>query len=206
MIKTLRLSAAALCISVLAGCAAPAATDKAATERTAGQWEQQMTEVKAFDSWTLTGKVGLRTPEETNSANLDWLQTPYYYRLLVTGPLGAGRSTLEGREGRFSLTNSEGRFEAETPEALMEQRLGWSLPVSQLTTWVRGLPVEGQPHTSTEDNLGFPATLSQDGWKIDYRGWMNVDGVWLPNRMVMTYGDIRATLVVNQWQAGEGGE
>lgn len=202
MTSSLRLSLGALCMAALAGCATPGTTTSPqSTERSDGQWQEQLEEVKGFTSWNLIGKVGLRTPQDSTSANLDWRQTPWQYRLLVTGPIGAGRSTLEGREGRVSLTNSEGRFEADSPEELMEQQLGWSLPVSNLTDWVRGLPAEGQPHESTEDSLGFPDTLSQDGWEIDYRSWHNVDGVWLPNRLVMTYDDLRATLVVNQWEA-----
>lgn len=204
MTSSLRLSLGALCLAALAGCATPGSTtSQQSTERSDGQWQEQLDEVKGFTSWNLIGKVGLRTPQDSTSANLDWRQTPWQYRLLVTGPIGAGRSTLEGRDGRVSLTNSEGRFEADSPEELMEQQLGWSLPVSNLTDWVRGLPAEGQPHESTEDSLGFPDTLSQDGWEIDYRSWHNVDGVWLPSRLVMTYDDLRATLVVNQWEALE---
>ena len=82
----------------------------------------------------------------------------------------------------------------------MEQRLGWSLPVSSLTDWVRGLPADDSDFEMTDDELGFPASLEQDGWEIDYRGWKDVNGTWLPNRLVMTYDDLRATLVVNQWQ------
>lgn len=202
MTSTLRLSIGALCLAVLAGCATPGTTTTPqSTERSTGQWQEQLNEVEEFSSWSLIGKVGLRTPEDSTSANLDWRQTPYQYRLLVTGPMGAGRSTLEGRAGRVSLTTSEGRFEADSPEALMEQELGWSLPVSSLSDWVRGLPAEGEPHESSEDSLGFPATLSQAGWEIEYRSWQNVDGVWLPQKLVMNYDDLRATLVVNQWQA-----
>ena len=200
MMSWFRLTAAALGLGLLAGCATSQSVTEPRQERQAGDWEAQTEQVEAFTSWNLTGKVGLRTPQESTSANLDWRQTPYHYRLLVTGPMGAGRSTLEGRDGRVSLTTSEGRFEADSPEALMEQRLGWSLPVSSLTDWVRGLPANDSDFEMTDDELGFPASLEQDGWEIDYRGWKDVNGTWLPNRLVMTYDDLRATLVVNQWQ------
>lgn len=200
MMSCFRLTAAALGLGLLAGCATSQSVTEPRQERQAGDWEAQTEQVEAFTSWNLTGKVGLRTPQESTSANLDWRQTPYHYRLLVTGPMGAGRSTLEGRDGRVSLTTSEGRFEADSPEALMEQRLGWSLPVSSLTDWVRGLPADDSDFEIADDELGFPASLEQDGWEIDYRGWKDVNGTWLPNRLVMTYDDLRATLVVNQWQ------
>jgi outer membrane lipoprotein LolB len=188
-------------MAALAGCASQAPVDESG--RQAGQWERQQAEVEAFDSWTLVGKAGLRTPQENTSANLDWNQTPYYFRMLISGPFGGGRSVLEGREGRFSLTTSEGRFEAETPEALMEEQLGWSLPVRAMPDWVRGLPGDHASYQLETDELGFPSFLQQDGWDIDYRDWEQTEGMWLPRRLVMNYGDVRITLVVNQWQATE---
>tara|TARA_B100000929_G_scaffold269354_1_gene238851 strand:- start:666 stop:1232 length:567 start_codon:yes stop_codon:yes gene_type:complete len=188
-------------MAALAGCASQAPVDESG--RQAGQWERQQAEVEAFDSWTLVGKAGLRTPQENTSANLDWNQTPYYFRMLISGPFGGGRSVLEGREGRFSLTTSEGRFEAETPEALMEEQLGWSLPVRAMPDWVRGLPGDHASYQLETDELGFPSFLQQDGWDIDYRDWEQAEGMWLPRRLVMNYGDVRITLVVNQWQATE---
>lgn len=197
--RSTRLILAGIALLTLAGCATQAPVDDGG--RQAGQWERQQADVEAFDTWTLVGKAGLRTPQENTSANLDWNQHPHYFRMLISGPFGGGRSVLEGREGRFSLTTSDGRFEAETPEALMEEQLGWSLPVRAMPDWVRGLPGEHASYQLESDELGFPNHLQQDGWEIDYRDWEQVEGMWLPRRLVMNYGDLRITLVVNQWQS-----
>lgn len=194
-----RLWLTSMVLLALAGCASQAPIDESG--RQAGQWERQQADVEAFDTWTMVGKAGLRTPEENTSANLDWNQHPHYFRMLISGPFGGGRSVLEGREGRFSLTTSDGRFEAETPEALMEEQLGWSLPVRAMPDWVRGLPGDHESYQLETDELGFPNFLQQDGWEINYRDWEQVEGMWLPRRLVMNYGDVRITLVVNQWQS-----
>lgn len=198
MTPLLRLLIPLLALALLAGCAGRAPAPEGA--RAAGQWQAQTERLTELDTWVLVGKVGLRTPEESTSANLDWSQHPHYYRLLISGPFGSGRSTLEGREGRFSLTTGEGRFEAETPEALMEQQLGWSLPVSALSDWIRGLPAEDSAHRLEKDEMGFPLRLEQDGWEIEYRAWERVAELWLPRRLVMTYDDLRVTLVVTDWR------
>ncbi|PMR78825.1 lipoprotein localization factor LolB [Billgrantia endophytica] len=187
-----------LILTLLAGCAGRMPAPDG--DREAGQWEAQQERLEKLNTWMLAGKAGLRTPDESTSANLDWSQHPHYYRLLISGPFGSGRSTLEGREGRFSLTTSEGRFEAETPEALMQRQLGWSLPVSSLSDWVRGLPAEHSQYRLDNDELGFPRHLAQDGWQIEYRDWVLVESLWLPRRMMMEYDDLRVTLVVTDWR------
>ncbi|WP_043526917.1 lipoprotein insertase outer membrane protein LolB [Litchfieldella xinjiangensis] len=197
-----RLIPALLVTLLMTGCATRSLDATIPGERPT--WKSQVKDIEALQRWTLAGKVGLRTPEESTSANLDWAQYPRYYRLLISGPFGSGRNLMEGRPGRVSLTTSEGRFEAETPEALMEQQLGWSLPISALDHWVRGLPAPGSEYTRNTDESGYPLYLEQAGWEIDYRDWVETQkGLWLPRRLVMTYGDLRATLVVNQWRLGE---
>ncbi|MCW4152434.1 MULTISPECIES: lipoprotein insertase outer membrane protein LolB [Halomonadaceae] len=184
---------------LLAGCATQVPQDEGS--RQAGDWDAQEDRVNDFDTWTLVGKAGLRTPDENTSANLDWNQHPHYFRMLISGPFGGGRNVLEGREGRFTLSNSEGRFEAETPEALMEEQLGWALPVSAMPDWVRGLPGGNDNYQMETDEFGFPSHLVQAGWEIDYRDWERFEGMWLPRRLVMNYDDIRITLVVNEWRS-----
>ncbi|WP_441316778.1 lipoprotein insertase outer membrane protein LolB [Halomonas sp. hl-4] len=183
---------------LLAGCATQAPQDESG--RQAGDWEAQEAEVEALDTWTLVGKAGLRTPDENTSANLDWNQHPHYFRMLISGPFGGGRTVLEGSEGRFSLSNGDGQFEAETPEALMEEQLGWSLPVRAMPDWTRGLPGDDDNYQLETDEFGFPSHLEQDGWEIDYREWEQYNGLWLPRRLVMNYDDIRITLIVNEWR------
>lgn len=192
-----RLLAPLLMLALLAGCATRPPVAEAPAER--GPWRDQAAAVEALNAWELIARVGLRTPDEATSANLDWRQTPYHYRLLLSGPFGSGRSTLEGREGRVSLTTPEGRFEAESPEALLQEQLGWSLPVSALDHWIRGLPAAGR-HELERDARGYPRRLRQAGWEIDYRDWTWANGLWLPRRLVMTHDLLRVILVINEWR------
>lgn len=194
----IRCFSAGLVLALLAGCATPGATP--GREPAADQWEAQQARLEALDTWVLIGKAGLRTSQESTSANLDWSQHPHYYRMLISGPFGSGRNLLEGREGRFTLSNAEGRFVAETPEALMQEQLGWSLPVSSLADWIRGLPAEHSDYRLDQDEQGFPSRLEQDGWQIDYRDWVQAESLWLPRRLVMEYDDLRVTLVVTEWR------
>ncbi|GHA91545.1 lipoprotein insertase outer membrane protein LolB [Modicisalibacter luteus] len=196
-----RFTALLFCLALLSGCASQTPTPDVPRNQVA--WSEQRDRVEALDAWRLAGKVGLRTPQDAVSANLDWMQTGFDYRILISGPFGAGRSVLESSAQGVTLTTSDGRFEAETAEQLMEDQLGWALPVSALDRWVRGLPAYILPHQTTTDDQGFPTQLRQAGWTINYRDWTwepeLSGGLWLPRRLVMTIDDFRATLVVNEW-------
>ncbi|WP_192036547.1 lipoprotein insertase outer membrane protein LolB [Halomonas sp. YLGW01] len=187
-----------IALALLAGCAARAPAPTGSAER--GPWQDQVDRLEALSSWTLAGKVGLRTPDENTSANLDWRQRPHYYRLLISGPFGAGRTTLEGTAQEVTLTNGEGRLSANSAEALLEQALGWSLPVSSLDHWIRGLPAPEGNVEREVDALGYPTRLIQSGWTIDYGGWMPAGDLWLPRRLDMQRPGIEATLLITIWQ------
>ena len=116
-----------IALALLAGCATRGPVTSDSAER--GPWQDQVARVQALTSWTLAGKVGLKTAEESTSANLDWRHTPNYYRLLISGPFGAGRSTLEGTAEKVTLTTGEGHVSAASAEALLDQQLGCSLPL-----------------------------------------------------------------------------
>lgn len=191
-------------MTLLVGCATSTYTEAPSEDRRMGDWEAQKTRLEALESWQASGKVGIRTPEQSESANLDWTQSSERYRLSVSGPWGAARNTLEGGPDGVTLANGDGTFEASTPEALMQQQLGWSLPVSSLDDWVRGRPDPDRTFDIRHDERGFPAMLEQNGWQIEYRDWSLADGLWLPRRMVMTYEDIRTTLIIHRWQPGQG--
>ncbi len=51
------------------------------------------------------------------------------------------------------------------PDALVEQLLGWRLPVSGLTDWIEGRPAAGRP-ARTEGEPGRLSLIEQDGWLI----------------------------------------
>ncbi|WP_106478446.1 lipoprotein insertase outer membrane protein LolB [Phytohalomonas tamaricis] len=186
-----------LLLLFISGCATQAPIPDVA--RHIGDWKSQSAQTKSLDTWTIAGKVGVRTPHDSRSANLDWIQQPTQYRMMISGPFGVGRNTLEGTINNVTLANGDGTFTADTPEQLMEEQLGWSLPISSLDYWVRGIADPSEYSEFTYDNEGFPAELRQAGWTIRYLDWSYADGLWLPRRLKMNYGDLTATLVVNEW-------
>ena len=119
----------------------------------------------------------------------------------LSGPLGRGAARLTGREGAVTLeVAGQGRYQAESPEALLEQQLGWRLPVSHLLWWVRGLPAPDSKSRLTLDGDSHLARLEQDGWNVEYSSYAQQDGYWLPERLKLHGQDLDVTLVIKSWQ------
>ena len=195
-------SALTALLALLSGCALSPPTPP--QERPCGLWEVQAPKVAALHHWTIAGKVNLKTPQQNDTASFDWQQHDISaYRMMISGPFGIGRNTLSQRGADVTLTNGDGTFHAASPEGLMEQRLGWSLPISSLYYWARALPAPDQGHRLTRDQCGFPASLDQEGWHIDYSQWTYADGYWLPGRLKMRYGELNTTLVLKEWHPNQ---
>ena len=188
-------------IAVLAGCAGFGAPVFSEGHGSPALWSAHKQQLTRLDGWQISGKVGIRAPKESGSATLFWLQRQDYYDIRLSGPLGRGAARLTGRPGSVLLeVANQGRYEAPTPEALFGLQLGWSLPVSHLVWWVRGLPAPGSKSRVTLNGDSRLANLEQDGWKIEYLSYVEQNGFWLPERVKLHGPDLDVTLVVKDWQ------
>ena len=188
-------------IAVLAGCAGFGARESVEGHGSPARWSAHKQQLTRLDGWQINGKVGIRAPKDSGSATLFWLQRQDYYDIRLSGPLGRGAARLTGRPGSVLLeVANQGRYEAPTPEALLGEQLGWSLPVSHLVWWVRGLPAPGSKSRVTLNGDSRLANLEQDGWKIEYLSYVEQNGFWLPERVKLHGPDLDVTLVVKDWQ------
>lgn len=170
-------------------------------------WPSHEARVQKMSQWQITGKLGVRIPGENGSANLRWQNNKRHYSLDLSGPFGQGRLLISGKPGRVTLQQpGEAPLTADSAETLIYQTTGWTLPVIQLAYWVRGVPAPHQPVVRMEQNeAGLLTQLEQAGWLIQYQNYQSVpttgtSSLPLPGRVTATYGDIRLTLIIRQWQ------
>ena len=188
-------------IALLAGCAGFGARESVEGRGNSAQWREHKLQLSSLDGWQISGKVGIRAPKDSGSGTLFWLQRQDYYDIRLSGPLGRGAARLTGRPGKVSLeVANQGRYEARTPEALLEEQLGWKLPVSHLVWWVRGLPAPDSKSRLNLDANSRLANLEQDGWKVEYLSYAQKSGFWLPERIKLHGRDLDVTLVIKDWQ------
>lgn len=194
-------------IALLAGCAGFGARESVQGQGNQAQWREHKEQLSSLDGWQIDGKIGIRAPKDSGSGTLFWLQRQDYYDIRLSGPLGRGAARLTGRPGQVSLeVANQGRYEAPTPEALLEQQLGWNLPVSHLNWWIRGLPAPDSKSRLNLDANSRLSSLEQDDWQIQYLSYTQQNGYWLPERIKLHGSNLDVTLVIKQWQPRQLGQ
>ncbi len=177
----------------LAGCAALPPTERAG-------WQQHQRQLASLDKWTASGKVAVRSGEESGSASLTWLQLGVHSHVQLSGPMGfqATRIHSDGERLHVSQGEQETTVDLRSPDAL-RQLTGWDLPVRSLSWWLRGLPA---PHSQARETVTdqLLRELRQDGWTIRYGGYSSYDGYTLPTRLDLEREDSRARVILRHWE------
>ena len=195
------------CLALLSGCAGLTSHETLSGQGNPAQWQAHKAQASQLNGWQISGKVGIRSPRESGSATLFWLQRQDYFDIRLAGPMGRGAARLTGRPGAVSLdAANQGQFQAESAETLLQQQLGWSLPVAHLFWWIRGLPAEDSKSRLTLDSESRLAKLEQDDWQVEYLSYVEQNGYWLPERMKLHGANLDITLVIKDWQPRQLGQ
>ena len=164
------------------------------------QWQAHKQQLTQLDGWEINGKIASARPR-TPVRHAVLAAAPGLLRHPPVWPIGPRGSASDRTPGRCQLeVANQGRYQATTPEELLEQQLGWKLPVSHLSWWVRGLPAPRQQEPLTLDGNSRLAGLAQDGWTVEYLSYAEQNGYWLPERIKLHGQDLDVTLVVKDWQ------
>ena len=147
--------------------------------------------------WQADGVLGYREGERGFSAGYIWQNQPESYHIQLIGPLGAWRAHLSGDPHQTVLAMSNGqRFRASNPETLMQENLGWSVPVENLRYWFLGLPNPYLKGLVSRRNDGEVTAIQQAGWVIEYLSYQNTH----PSRILLTQGNKKITVVVEHFK------
>ena len=188
-----------LCM-LLAGCAAPRVkTVVPDSAMLAGQAAREH-ELAAKPDWQLAGRLGVSTGKDSGSGSLQWKQDGEAFRFSVHAPVTGKTWVLTGDPRHAVLEGLRDRpVEGDDAATLLERELGWHVPVAELSAWVRGARSRGEAKVEFRED-GLPATIVQDGWKIEYPDYDTTRTPPLPRKVFASRGDYRVRLAVSEWQ------
>jgi len=154
------------------------------------------------EGFVVSGRLALRNGEEGFSSNFIWEHAAEDFVIELWGPLGQGRSRLEGRNGEITLHTADGSVHHEaSTETAVRRWLGIDVPVTALTFWIKGerAPDTPAPHLA-RDAAGDLIELEQLTWVLEFSKWTErPDGRRLPGRIVATKDAVKVTLLPKEW-------
>lgn len=183
---------------LLAACAAPA--PRVSDAEAQQLWELRLKALQALETWALSGRIGIQSPDRGWNATVHWRQYPAMYDLRVIAPLGGGTLQLRGDASGVTAQTSKGEvYTAADAETLLREQAGVALPVKSLRYWALGRPDPGEEAEQSLDGHGRLTRLRQDGWEITYVSYRSIGDLELPDKIVLENGQIQVRLVVDRW-------
>lgn len=150
----------------------------------------------------IVGRVAVNFEGRAFSSNVRWQHAAGGGEVWLLTPLGQAVAHIASDASGAILTASDKQqYRAENVEALTRQALGWELPLSRLSWWVRGEPVPGAPPAKMErDERQRLVSLVQDGWQISYTHYPPGEQGGLPRRLDLKSGAQDIRLLIDSWR------
>jgi len=154
-----------------------------------------------FDApFAFNGRVAIKQGEKRENAGLRWVHRAAEDEILLLAPLGQTVARIHRDDGQATLDTSGKRYEAQDMESLMQQVLGWQLPLAGLKHWLYALPAPGSEPLIERDENGQVSVLRQDGWEISYTRYAAATADALPLRLNLKRDGVEVLLLIDEWE------
>lgn len=162
-------------------------------------WEEHRQSVAGLQDWGLQGRFGLQWADGQVQGRLQWRQTGEDFELQLSGPFGLNPVHVAGnlQTGQATLDDGEETLQGEFG-TIMQERLGFALPLAELVNLVRGIPVSDASEVML-DGQARALRILQEGWEINYRDYSCCEEPILPGRIRFAQEAMRGVLVVREW-------
>jgi outer membrane lipoprotein LolB len=156
------------------------------------------------DHWVLQGKIGVsgqvNGKTDGGSGTLTWTQNGESYEFVVRGPVGSKSFKLSVTPDGAVLEGLDGGPQRNpNPEVLVQNALGWRVPLHDLRAWVLGLRADSGPAELTFGADGLPSLLVQDGWSVSYPAWNTARQPAVPSKVFAENPPYKVRLSIDSW-------
>ena len=150
---------------------------------------EQLARLNKMDVWTISGKLAIKHPDQSLSANLRWQTQQQDFEFRLSNFLGMTLVDMQNsRDGAVLEADGE-TYRDPSASLLLYQMTGWDIPVNQLLSWIKGVPKATDSYQLDENGLVSmlkPACQRCAGWIVNYSKYQQVDDVWLPHALTLT--------------------
>lgn len=150
--------------------------------------------------FALNGRVAIKHNGTRHSAGLRWTHTAQSDEVLLLAPLGQTAARVYRDAEGAMLEDGDRRYRAPDAESLMQEVLGWQLPLAGLRQWVLGLVADDGSAQIERDELGRISLLRQAGWEVRYLRYAGDAADSLPARMQLSRDALQVQLLIDEWE------
>ena len=137
------------------------------------------------EAFTINGRISVKYDGERSTANLHWKHQSDSDDVLLLAPLGVTVAHI-WRDSQGMAMDASGRhYTAQDSSELMQQVLGWHLPLEGLQYWILAQPQPGDESEVRLNPDGQPEQILQDGWVINYMRYAAQSPESLPQLMAL---------------------
>lgn len=202
-LKLIRFITILFASSLLSACASFVTPAGRSANNETMSWQARKTQLNRIHAWRISGAVAIKTKQQAFTASLNWRQRNYAnFKIYLFGPLGMGAVTLFGAPSNVVLHANNQKYTAQSASQLLQQQLGWQLPVNNLYYWVRGLPAPGSVNRIRYDRFHHITYLNQRGWRIHYLQYTGVGRYDLPSKIYLQNRYMSGRLIISRWTIG----
>lgn len=164
-------------------------------------WSERSKQLNSIKEWSLEGSFSIQYAKNTNIASYQWQQRQDAYKISISSPLNLAHFDLYGNHKQVTLQESTYKFyTAKNPEKLLQQQIGWSLPISNLVFWIRGIPAPHSAYKLKLDQYRHLLSLKQQGWIIRYLDFTTLGDIDLPNKITLENPQFKIKITIKNWQ------
>ncbi len=158
----------------------------------------------AAPDWSLSGRIAVSDGHDGGSGRIDWTQHGSDFDIRLSAPITRQSWRLSKQGSLVRLEGLDGGpREGTDAQTLLQQAVGWVVPVDALSAWVRGARGTA-PSILQFDTVGLPSLLDQHGWAVEYRTWTTDTQPPLPKKIFAAQGASHVRLQVDRWGSASG--
>ena len=181
------------------------------TEDSYNAWARYQVELAEIDSWEMRARSAIFVNQEVYQVGINWQRQQDRFTLVIEAPFGQGVFRVEsyaagGNSESVMLTMPDGRtYFDDSAEDLFDRVFGWSIPVSGLEWWIKGLPQGVADYSFDLRGDGRLKSLLQNDWKVNYLEYFEVQSAaqGLPKKMYLKHQDLAMKIVIERWHQYE---
>ncbi|MGS0535227.1 lipoprotein insertase outer membrane protein LolB [Pseudoalteromonas sp. SaAl2] len=155
----------------------------------------------AQNTWQVEGKLAFISPDERQSANLNWQQQDDFNELILTTFIGTRVLALKQDVQGAELEYDGDTYHDTNAAQLLNRLTGFTIPMDSADDWLKGTVSN---ESLQVDELGRAKnvmwqSLNGQKWHISYGDYQQYAGFWLPKKLTLKHQNIKIKIQLYQW-------